>query len=98
MTGIQQTSSMPTVFFLHQNYPNPFNPTTTIRIDLPHAAKVKLEIFNILGQRVAILLNEHKPAGHHEVKFDGREFASGVYFYRIQTTEFTAIKKMLLMQ
>jgi len=83
---------------LQQNYPNPFNPETNIRFGLPNANRVKIEVYNMLGQRVAELLNEHKLAGFHTVKFDGSNFASGVYFYKIQAGDFLQVKKMLLVR
>nr|NIR25862.1 T9SS type A sorting domain-containing protein [Gammaproteobacteria bacterium]NIW70634.1 T9SS type A sorting domain-containing protein [candidate division KSB1 bacterium] len=96
--GISRHGPQITEFRLDQNYPNPFNPTTKIRFGLPQATKVRLEVCNLIGQRVAVLVDEQKPAGFHEVNFDGRDMASGMYFYRIQTAEFTATKKMLMMK
>ncbi|NIT54678.1 MAG: M28 family peptidase [Aliifodinibius sp.] len=93
-----QSDQTPQQFSLAQNYPNPFNPNTVIRYGLPHAAKVRLEVYNLVGQHVAILVDEQKPAGYHEVRFDGRELSSGMYFYRIQTAGFSATKKMLMMK
>jgi len=75
---------IPGEFQLQQNYPNPFNPSTTIRYGLPQRSHVTLTIFNVLGQQVAQLVNEDKEAGYHEVKFDGKNLASGVYLYRMQ--------------
>nr|NIW49209.1 T9SS type A sorting domain-containing protein [Gammaproteobacteria bacterium]NIX58968.1 T9SS type A sorting domain-containing protein [candidate division Zixibacteria bacterium] len=83
---------------LYQNYPNPFNPATTIRFGLPQTTKVRLEIYNLIGQRVAILVDEEMKAGFHEVKFDGRDMASGMYFYRLKAQDFIKTKKMLLMK
>jgi hypothetical protein len=98
-TGIKNKDSItPTEFSLSQNYPNPFNPVTHIRFGLPKASNVKIEIYNLLGQRVAVLLNKRKPAGYHTVEFDGRNFSSGVYLYRIQADEFQQVKKMLLVK
>jgi hypothetical protein len=94
----EQFSTMPEKFALSQNYPNPFNPVTNIRFGLPKTSKVKLEIYNVLGQRVITLLDEQKPAGFHVVTFDARDLASGMYFYRIQTAEFTDQKKMILIK
>jgi flagellar hook assembly protein FlgD len=88
---------------LTQNYPNPFNPHTSIQYDLPRAARVRLEIFNLLGQRVRTLLDEVKPAGTHRVEWDGlssegRHAASGIYFLRLTAEDFIATKKMILLK
>ena len=85
-------------FNLYQNYPNPFNPTTTISFDLPKQGVVKLEIFNILGERVTQLINTELFAGKYEIIFDAGYFSSGVYFYRLQTGNFIETKKMLLIK
>jgi hypothetical protein len=70
-------------FELLQNYPNPFNPATTIRYDLPAASRVSLEVFDILGRRVSVMVNEEQRPGRHTAIFDGSRYASGVYLYRI---------------
>ncbi len=85
-------------FALKQNYPNPFNPTTEISFDVPKESRVKLSVYNALGQKVADLLNEKLSAGTHHVRFDGSNLTSGIYFYRMQSNGFTAIKKMILMK
>ena len=90
---------LPAVFALHQNYPNPFNPSTTIRYDLPQRSRVKLEIFNVLGQRVEVLVDGWQNAGYHQLQYDARRLASGVYFYRIHAGEkFVRTRKMLLVK
>ncbi|MFZ1080307.1 MAG: T9SS type A sorting domain-containing protein [Candidatus Kryptoniota bacterium] len=91
-------SSIPTVFSLAQNYPNPFNPTTTIRYSIPNSSNVSMKIYNILGQEVATLVNQHQIAGNYTVTFDASRLASGVYFYRLNAGSFTAVKKMLLLK
>ncbi len=83
---------------LSQNYPNPFNPITTIKFSIKKEGNVKLEIFNVLGQRVAVLLNKKMKAGKYKVKFDARNYASGVYFYRIKSGKFQAVRKMMLLK
>jgi len=90
--------NIPVKYELMQNYPNPFNPETRIRFGLPKVSKVKLELFNILGQRVLKLIDEQMPAGYHVITLDGRELASGMYFYRIQAEEFTDQRKMILIK
>jgi hypothetical protein len=94
---------LPETFALYQNYPNPFNPSTTISFDLPVKSHVELAIYNILGQRVATLLNQDFPAGEHEAKWygtsdQGISVASGVYLYRIRAEGFTKTRKMLLLK
>ncbi len=90
--------AMPVTYSLSQNYPNPFNPVTTISFSLPVAGFAKLDVYNIMGQRVATLVDRHLGAGEHTVTFDGRETASGVYFYRLSTSEFTDTQKMVLLK
>ena len=77
---------VPTEFSLWQNYPNPFNPGTTINYELPHSSIVRLSVCDLLGREVSVLVNERKDAGVHEVKFDGSNLASGVYFYRLSVS------------
>jgi len=95
--------SIPDHFYLDHNYPNPFNPITTIQFGLPVNSSVRLEVFNILGQRVATLVDRQMPAGHHVVQWDGTSdgggsVSSGIYFYRIQSAEFFESKKMLMLK
>ena len=85
-------------FSLHQNYPNPFNPSTTIKYDLPKTSRVRLAVYDVLGREVVVLVNEKKDARVHEVKFDGSNSASGVYFYRIQAGDFVATRRLLLLK
>ena len=92
------TNGLPVAFELNQNYPNPFNPTTQIDFALPEASDVRLEIYNVIGQRVSILVNEQRTAGYHNVTFDASSLASGVYFYRIQAGSFVKTQKMMLVK
>jgi len=87
---------LPETFALGQNYPNPFNPTTNINFDLPKAQFVNLTVYNVLGQKVATLVDENISAGTHTVQFDARNLASGIYVYRLQTDGFVKVRKMLL--
>jgi hypothetical protein len=94
---------LPQEFVLHQNYPNPFNPTTTLRFDLPRPSQVSLAVFNVLGQTVRVLVDDMLPAGNHEVSWDGRDAngrqaASGIYLYRLDTDERSDVRKMILMK
>lgn len=93
------TNNVPTVFSLSQNFPNPFNPTTTIKYALPKDVKVTIKIYDILGKLVITLVNgELKKAGYYEATFNGNNYASGVYFYRIEAGEFVQSKKMVLVK
>jgi uncharacterized delta-60 repeat protein len=85
-------------FQLAQNYPNPFNPVTQIRFQLPEASQVEIKVYNTLGQEVAVLLNERKPAGTYEVDFNGSKLSSGIYLYKLQADDFTETRKMILMR
>jgi hypothetical protein len=85
-------------FELSDNFPNPFNPTTRIKYQIPELSKVKLTVFNLLGVKIATLVNEEKPAGVYEVVFDGTGLSSGVYFYRIETGRYSDTKKLLLLK
>lgn len=88
---------LPTEFTMGQNFPNPFNPSTTIEIALPKESHVRLEVFNLLGQRVALLLDNLMQAGYHTVTFEGRSFSSGLYFYRMTASgNKVFLRKMLL--
>ncbi len=92
------TSNIPKQFSLEQNYPNPFNPSTEIKYGLPKAAFVTLRVYNVLGQEVATLVNEHQNAGHYDLSFNMDRFASGVYFYMLRAGNFVATKKMMLIK
>jgi hypothetical protein len=94
---------LPQAFILGQNYPNPFNPTTVIRFALPMDGRVKIEVFNVLGQKITTLVDEYLTAGYKETGWDGKDsngmdVASGIYFYRIKTEKFTDVKKMVFLK
>jgi len=89
---------LPGGFALEQNYPNPFNPTTAISFATPSRQMVTLEIFNVLGQRVTTLVDQVLPSGQHTVEFDGSQYASGVYLYRLRTDAETLTRKMVLLK
>ncbi len=89
---------VPSTFALDQNYPNPFNPTTTISFTLPEPGTVSLRVYNMLGQTVATLVDGPKPAGTHEIDFDAGSLASGVYFYRLESSAGTETRKMVLLK
>ncbi len=85
-------------FKLQQNYPNPFNPTTQIKYSIPVESHVKLNVYNVLGNEVATLIDEDKPAGEYSVKFDASALSSGIYIYRLQTDYSTITKKMTMIK
>ncbi len=93
-----EASGLPSTFSLSQNYPNPFNPSTVIEFDLPLAGPVRLEVFNILGQKVLTLIDRRLPAGSHQVDFDATDFPSGIYFYRLSYDEIRLTRKMTLVK
>jgi hypothetical protein len=96
-------AKLPEEFDLRQNYPNPFNPNTMIEYALPKPAHVTIEIYNLLGQKVNVLVDEDQKIGRYQVAWDGkdkdgRELASGIYFYRIQAGDFVKCKKMIMLK
>lgn len=88
----------PKDFSLSQNYPNPFNPVTEIRYALPRDCHVKLEVYNILGQKVAILVDGNQKAGYKAVSWDAGSLSSGIYFYRLKAGDFVETRKMILLR
>lgn len=83
---------------LNQNYPNPFNPKTTIEFDIPNDNFVNITVYNLRGEKIKTLVNEHKIAGEYSVVFDGSNFASGIYFYRIEAGDYSDTKKLVLIK
>jgi len=99
LTGISQTNNtIPEKFSLSQNYPNPFNPITVIRYSLIENRFLTLKVYDILGNEVATLVNEKQNAGSYSVDFDGSNFPSGIYFYKLQTDNFSETKKMTIIK
>ena len=101
--GNEDVETLPNLNTLSQNYPNPFNPETSISFSMQEAGDVSLEIYNIRGQKVKTLLNEHREAGQHSVVWNGtddnnKRVSSGVYFYRMRKGRFSSTKKMILMK
>lgn len=94
--------SIPSSFELEQNYPNPFNPSTTIRYALPSAGRVVLKVFDVLGNEVAILVNDEKPAGTFRAQFNTKGLSSGIYFYRLsvigKAENYSETKKMIFLK
>ena len=102
--SLDENLTIPTQFALHQNYPNPFNPSTQISFDVPEGSElVSLNIYNILGKKVSTLLNNVVSPGKHKIEWnakdnEGNPVASGIYFYELSSSSFTARKKMLLIR
>jgi hypothetical protein len=94
----EENEHTPVKFSLSQNYPNPFNPSTVIEFALPHEAFVTLEVYNLLGERVALLMQEKKSAGYHSVSFNAQGLASGLYLYRLRAGEYVQTKKLVLLR
>ncbi len=98
LTSVEKSDAAPTRYSLGQNYPNPFNPSTKIAYGVAKQTNVKLEVFDILGRKIATLVNESKNAGSYSVEFDASKIVSGVYIYRLSTPELTISKKMMLVK
>jgi len=104
ITSVSNTETISDEYTLSQNYPNPFNPSTKIEYSIPstkgelNSNRVTLKIYNILGKEITTLVNERKQPGNYEVMFDGKQFASGVYFYTLQAGKFAVTKKMILLK
>lgn len=99
IVGLEELENLlPKQFELSQNYPNPFNPITSIPFAVPKRSHVKLELYNILGQRVAILLDEEKPPGYYLHQFNASNLSSGFYLYRLIAENFVKSKKLILLK
>ncbi|MFH1009464.1 MAG: T9SS type A sorting domain-containing protein [Candidatus Latescibacterota bacterium] len=89
---------LPNQFRLAQNVPNPFNPTTTIAYDIPQAGDVTMTVYTITGQKVAVLVDGHLEAGHHSMLFEGSDFGTGAYLYRLEAEGFVETRRMVLLR
>ncbi len=98
VTNIEDEFTAPENFYLSQNYPNPFNPATNIEFRIVEGGFVSLKIYDVLGNEIATLINESKPAGTYEVNWNADKFSSGVYFYKVSVGEIVETKKMLLVK
>ncbi len=83
---------------LGQNYPNPFNPVTTISYTIPKSGFIKIKVYDVTGKEIEILVEEFKNAGRYQVRFEGSNFASGIYFYKLTAGEFSETKRMVLIR
>jgi len=81
-----------------QNYPNPFNPTTRIKYSIPQSSNVVIKVFDVLGNEIAVLVNDERPIGTHTIDFNSTNIPSGIYFYRIEANNFSQTKKMILLK
>ncbi len=98
VSSSQDASEIPETLRLKQNYPNPFNPATTIRFDLPHGGDVRLEIYDVIGQRVATVVDGYRQAGSHQAVWDADNHTSGIYIYRLHVNDNVLSRKMLLLK
>jgi hypothetical protein len=94
----EEISGIPSDYILEQNYPNPFNPSTQIRFGIPQSGLVKLDIYNLLGQKITTLINEEMSSGYHSVDFNAGDISSGVYVYTLSVNDFVTSKKMVLLK
>jgi hypothetical protein len=95
-TSVEDANTVVDNYYLAQNYPNPFNPSTKINFGLKNSGNVEISVYNILGNKVATLVNGFKSAGNHSVSFDASNLSSGIYFYKIVTSGFVQTRKMIL--
>jgi thiol-disulfide isomerase/thioredoxin len=99
ITGVEgNITTIPTEYQLYQNYPNPFNPVTIIKYDVPKTAVVKIRIYDLTGKEIATLVNQEKEAGSYEMEWNGTGFASGVYFYKFESKDFSKVMRMVLIK
>jgi photosystem II stability/assembly factor-like uncharacterized protein len=98
ITDTSEDENLPFAFELSQNYPNPFNPVTNINFQLSASGHVTLEVFDILGKKVRTLINEERTKGDHKIEFNASEFSSGIYFYTLNSGDFSSTRKMVLLK
>jgi len=97
-TSITQLNSIVTGYELSQNFPNPFNPSTKINFSIPASSNVVLKIYNELGKEIETLVNQNLNAGEYQAEFNAADLSSGIYYYRIETSDFVLTRKMLLVK
>ena len=98
ITNVEEESLSDFNYYLSQNYPNPFNPVTTISYQIKELGLAQLKVFDMLGRKVATLLNEIKPAGHYSIEYNAAALPSWIYFYELTSGQFTSVKKMILIK
>ncbi|MBN2090653.1 T9SS type A sorting domain-containing protein [candidate division KSB1 bacterium] len=99
LTNVDEfASALPEKFELFQNHPNPFNPQTEITFTVPTKSPITLEIYDLLGRKVATLIDQELLAGQHQIKWDATNFAAGIYFYQLQSGDFIQGRKMILLK
>jgi len=99
LTNIKPTENLYVYnYSLLQNYPNPFNSTTKIKYQIPELSFVTFKVYDVLGNKITILVNEEKPAGSYEVEFTAKDLPSGIYFYQLKAGNFAETKKMILLK
>jgi parallel beta-helix repeat protein len=98
LVGVSRELNSPKEFTLHQNYPNPFNPSTKIKYSVPQTSQVHIKVFDVLGNEIETLVNEEKPTGSYELKWNASKLSSGIYFYQLKAGEFLQTRKMILMK
>jgi Secretion system C-terminal sorting domain len=94
----EQSNSVPKSYHLYQNYPNPLNPTTTFEFSIPEQSYVKLEVFNLLGEKVATLVSEELNAGNNKYEWNAKQLSSGIYYINLTARDFTQTKKLILLK
>jgi Secretion system C-terminal sorting domain len=98
LLGLQNNNLSPSAYYLYQNYPNPFNPVTNIKFDIPKTGNVKLNVYDITGKVTATLVDEIMGSGSYSFDFNAAEFSSGIYFYKLESEDYTYIRKMILVK
>ena len=96
--SVNEETIIPSAYILKQNYPNPFNPTTTIEYTLPERGYVTIKIYNTIGETIAVLVNEEKTAGNHKIFFSAEKLSSGIYYYSMNSGNYSEIRKMVLLK
>ena len=97
-TSIKLSQKIVKQFYLNQNYPNPFNPTTSIDYYVPKTSFITIKLFDILGRYITTLVNEVKKPGNYTIEFNARQLTSGIYFYKMQSSDFEQTKKLVLIK
>jgi hypothetical protein len=99
LTAIHPVSNqVPKSYSLSQNYPNPFNPSTKIRFDLPKQSFAKLNVYDVIGKKISILINKELNAGTYEIEWNASAYPSGIYFYVLSAGDFKGTRKMILIK